>query len=284
MQKYRPLPNVGYLRSLIHYNPDTGDFVWKSKTGDDRETRRWNSRYSGTKAGSKVALPPYEYHSISINGHPFGAHRIAYAIMTGEDPGNDLIDHVDEDPLNNKWGNLRNATITQNRYNMGMYSNNTSGFKGVHCHKPSGKWVASMGVDGQKIPIGIYDTKPHAVEAYRRAALEIQGEFIHPSVDAIAAGEFVHRNERKLSQFGLRGVYDNRSGKFGSQIRVGRITLGLGSYDTAEESSAAWRKARDIFESAKAVTPKLSNAEICRRIRPDWCPRKDEHRFDDAAD
>src|SRR4051812_9570503 len=54
------------------------------------------------------------------------------------------IDHKDRDSLNNQRNNIRLATRNQNMWNIGIRSNNTSGYKGVSYHKQSGKFNARI--------------------------------------------------------------------------------------------------------------------------------------------
>ena len=56
--------------------------------------------------------------------------------MTGDLPTGQ-VDHRDTNRANNRWGNLRLATLTQNNRNVGIQRNNSTGFKGVSKHGPT---------------------------------------------------------------------------------------------------------------------------------------------------
>ena len=60
-------------------------------------------------------------------------------------------DHIDGNGLNNQKANLRICTKTDNRRNRGMGRNNTSGYKGVDLNKKTGKYRASIQVDGKSL-------------------------------------------------------------------------------------------------------------------------------------
>lgn len=90
------------------------------------------------------------------------------------------VDHIDGDKLDNRRSNLRPATNQQNQANVGPQSNNTSGYKGVHFHKSSGKYVARIGVSYKRIQLGSYATAEEASKAYQDASLKYFGEFAKP--------------------------------------------------------------------------------------------------------
>lgn len=58
--------------------------------------------------------------------------------------GNLQIDHINNDPSDNRKKNLRIVTPQQNNFNMPIRSNNTSGFKGVCFSKKAKKYLASI--------------------------------------------------------------------------------------------------------------------------------------------
>ena len=87
------------------------------------------------------------------------------------------VDHVNHDTLDNRKGNLRICTRSQNRMNREKQSNNTSGLKGVSRYKASGKWQAQIQVNGKHIHLSFFDDKLDAARAYNKAAKELFGEF-----------------------------------------------------------------------------------------------------------
>lgn len=60
----------------------------------------------------------------------------------------DQIDHANLDRVDNRWGNLREATPRRQRTNAPAPSTNTSGYKGVSRHH-TGKWVAHIRINGR---------------------------------------------------------------------------------------------------------------------------------------
>lgn len=79
--------------------------------------------------------------------------------------------------LDNRRANLRLATKSQNQMNRRIQRNNTSGFKGVHLFKRTGKFRAYIMVQGKEKHLGYFATAEEAHVAYVKAAVEIHGEF-----------------------------------------------------------------------------------------------------------
>jgi len=62
----------------------------------------------------------------------------------------DIIDHINQDKLDNRKTNLRFVSLSENNFNSKLPYNNTSGVKGVNYHRQSGKWEASIRINGIK--------------------------------------------------------------------------------------------------------------------------------------
>ena len=153
------------LRSVLHYEPASGEFTWLVSLNS--RTRR------GKKAGDQVKSG--RYWRIGFRGRSYRAHRLAWFWMTGEWPSKE-IDHKDNDGLNNKWANLREADRYQNMANRGAHAGNAIGLKGVYLHK-QGKFIARLQVKNKRVYLGVFETPEAAHEAYSRAAQETLGEF-----------------------------------------------------------------------------------------------------------
>jgi hypothetical protein len=88
------------------------------------------------------------------------------------------LDHVNGNPVDNRFANLRLASASQNSANARRPVTNTSGFKGVHLNPTSTqKWRAKITVNKVQVYLGYFDTKEEAGAAYMRAAQEHFGEF-----------------------------------------------------------------------------------------------------------
>ncbi len=103
---------------------------------------------------------------------PIPLHQFVYAHYHGSVPPGLEIDHIDRDKLNNLPTNLRPLTHSQNIANRGRQKNNTSGYVGVHFHKPSKKWIAGIMVMQKPIHLGYFLTREEAAIAVNRAYAE----------------------------------------------------------------------------------------------------------------
>ena len=146
------------LKKLISYNPDTGEFF--------RLVSLSNSSKIGKVTGYKT---DFGYIRLCVDGKQYFAHRLAWLYIYGEFPSS-VIDHIDQNPSNNKISNLRTVSIKQNLENRNKPKNNKSGFKGVSWSKSVNKWIAMIGHKNQQIYLGAYKNIHDADHAYQNAA------------------------------------------------------------------------------------------------------------------
>lgn len=92
-----------------------------------------------------------EGYRVQLNGITYWAHRLVYFLIHGVDPCDYLVEHKDTNPSNNSPDNLRLGTESQNRHNVGRFSSNTSGFKGVTWHKNKNRWQGCVRLFGKSI-------------------------------------------------------------------------------------------------------------------------------------
>lgn len=172
------LPTPEQLRELLRYEPETGKLYWKPRPAelfkDKRSHGAWNARYAGKEAFTAISNQGYRCGRVFDRKHQ--AHRVSWAVHYGEWPRAE-IDHVDNDRRNNRIGNLREATRSENMRNRGIENKNKSGYKGVSWCKQNRKWVARIGVDGKSIWLGRFSDIQDAANAYKTAAKEAFGEF-----------------------------------------------------------------------------------------------------------
>lgn len=160
-----------YVRSRLAYDPDTGALTWKRREENNRIDKMWNTRFAGKLADHKNSSGHIQF---GIGGRNYLAHRIAWLIVHGVWPKND-IDHINRVRDDNRLCNLREATRSQNCTNRNRRRNNTSGYHGVF--RFQGGWHAAIGLRNQKIHIGTFKCPTKAALKYDEAARNLHGEF-----------------------------------------------------------------------------------------------------------
>jgi hypothetical protein len=172
------IPSQSYLKECFEYLPDTGELIWKERPLSHFKCKQswlaWNTKYAGRAAG--VIDKSNGYRRIQFSGSLLGASRIIWKWMTGEDPVRD-IDHINLNKDDNRWRNLRQATVSQNNANKRCPKTNKLGVKGVNWHKRSRKFRAEIRVKGVLKHLGLFDTIEAAKEAYDAEAIRVFGEF-----------------------------------------------------------------------------------------------------------
>lgn len=94
--------------------------------------------------------------------------------------GDEVVDHINGDTLDNRKCNLRVVTVQQNVMNHKHHNSRTkSGHRGVFWYHAHGfnKWVAKIQKDGKRIHIGYFDELQDAIDARLKAEEEYFGEF-----------------------------------------------------------------------------------------------------------
>jgi len=174
MNKYNLL-TYEKLKSLLHYNPDTGLFTWRERGGDTVYTRIFNNVYANKETGHLWERDGYKrvYLMLTLNGDPyhFFAHRLAWFYVTSEWP-EDQVDHINGDSTDNRFVNLREVDNQENCKNTKLCKNNSSGFNGVSWHKSNKNWSAYIMVDRKKIHLGGFKDKQDAISARKQANIK----------------------------------------------------------------------------------------------------------------
>jgi hypothetical protein len=87
------------------------------------------------------------------------------------------VDHISNDSLDNRRSNLRPCSPSENQLNRPANKNNRSGRKGVVWHSRSGRWMASLKVEGRAYYLGYFDSVESAAFAHEGFARIMHGDF-----------------------------------------------------------------------------------------------------------
>lgn len=177
MKKQNPMPSVEFLKECFEYHED-GFLTWKKRPlhhfSSSHRMNQCNSQFAGKRAG-------FQHHSgywyIRMGLKDIGVHRIVYVIFFGALEMGLEVDHRDGDRSNNRYQNLRRANHNGQAHNNKKRSDNTSGYRGVHLEKASGKYSVNIQINGKQKKIGRFNNAVQAALVYDAAARKHHGEF-----------------------------------------------------------------------------------------------------------
>lgn len=150
--------NIQRLKQILRYEPESGLFYWLI------------SPRNGINPGNVAGVLSSEgYLVVTVNNFGYLAHRLAWAFVHSCWPDHQ-IDHKNRNRTDNRICNLRPATETQNRENISLRKDNTSGYRGVYWSKETKKWAASIGVKKKRIHLGLFLDPKEAHAEYVKAA------------------------------------------------------------------------------------------------------------------
>lgn len=146
------------LKKLVHYDPETGVFTRRIRTSNR------------VKVGEVMGCsePKHGYLLGRLHNHLYLMHRLAWMYVYGKFP-DDLIDHVNGVPWDNRITNLREASRGGNSQNLIKHKDNSSGYLGVYWSKAANKYVARICVKGKGYHLGCFVCPKQAYAAYRSA-------------------------------------------------------------------------------------------------------------------
>ena len=104
-------------------------------------------------------------------------HRLVYEIHNGAIQEGLLIDHIDNNPLNNDVSNLRLATRGENQYNQKVHKNNKIGHKNITYSEKRKDYCVRVRKNNKVVVQTYFKTLEEAIEYRNIKLLEIHGEF-----------------------------------------------------------------------------------------------------------
>ena len=151
------------VKAFFDYRED-GNLIRKVKTSNR------------VKVGEVVGwITAKRYKAVHIEGKPEYIHRLVFLYHHGYMP--ECIDHIDNDPLNNRIENLRAASLGQNMLNIRGFVGSKSGVKGVAWSRSSKKWTVMCRVNKKSKYIGVYEDLELAELVAIEARNKYHGQF-----------------------------------------------------------------------------------------------------------
>ena len=144
----------------LKYIKETGALVWNKPLS--------NRCKKGTEAGWGCARG---HREVAIRNARFKTHRLVWFYVTGEVPTQE-IDHINQDPSDNRFENLREVDRTTNARNCPKQKNNKSGHTGVTWFKPASLWQAVIWHKSKMVHLGYYKNKTDAINAREKGKVQ----------------------------------------------------------------------------------------------------------------
>ncbi len=148
------------LREKVRYDSESGLFYSLRKT-------------ARSSVGDVVTnIRPDGYCRVNVFGGKFLAHRLAWFYMMGVWPESD-IDHIDGNPTNNSFSNLRVVARHENMQNIRrLRKNSQTGVNGVSWHTARQKFVVQLSHRGDHKFGGHFNNIDDAIAALKRLKAE----------------------------------------------------------------------------------------------------------------
>jgi len=154
-------PNKAELMGLFTYDRKRGVLIWKY---------HWRKEIFARLVG-KVAgtFDNYGYRIVRLNGRAHKIHRIIWFLETGEWSE---IDHIDGDPSNNKFSNLRASTKRSNSHNRKRHR--LGKLVGATYRPKMKKWQSRIWVNGKSHNLGLFDSELEAHTVYKKELASVE--------------------------------------------------------------------------------------------------------------
>ncbi len=120
----------------------------------------------------------------AVTSHSVRMHRVIMGLHKGDKK---LIDHRNDNGLDNQKSNLRICTYRQNVQNKRKQKAIQSGHKGVSWNTSNKKWRSRIYANGKSVHLGLFTDVIEAAKTYDQAATRYFGEFARQNFPAQGA-------------------------------------------------------------------------------------------------
>jgi hypothetical protein len=182
-RKINLLPELNYLNECFKYDSNTELLTWLerppshfiSHKGMDTCNRNFSGKIAGHISKQSGRL------IVGIDKKVYQAARICWKLHHLKEPF-DTIDHINNNVLDNRILNLREASHAENQLNKIKRKDSKHKFKGVGIIKGWDKFYAKISYKGKSFYLGSFNTEYEAHLSYENAASKLHGEFYNSGV------------------------------------------------------------------------------------------------------
>lgn len=203
------------------------------------------------------------YTQGTVNKSKWSLHKyIKLEILKEIIPTEYVVDHIDNNPLNNHRDNLRFTTRSENSRNRKEKQNFSSKYVGVTKEKDI--FRVSISIDGKQI-FASYKNEIHAAHQYNLWIEEYNLTTANKNIINIPIDSVKHVSRISLKELPAGIEYNKTKTRFQVRITINKIRKTLGTFDTLEEAILIRNKAeneRDIMFKEKVLAiPKIFNED-----------------------
>lgn len=192
-------------------------------------------------------------HSFSTGGYIKNSKGLLHRLIINASQ-NDIVDHINNNKLDNQKKNLRIVSYSQNSQNRTKQNNCSSKFIGVSFDKQSKKWRCSIRINNFQKKY-TFENEIHAAYWYDYLALKHYGEYAKiNSIDK--PNEFIEPVE-KINRFPV-GISMSQSGKY--IVKLNNKHIGL--FESLDEAVKLYNEEKQKDLNTKLM--KKINKPICR--------------------
>ncbi len=186
------------------------------------------------------------------------------------------VDHIDNNPLNNKKENLRLCSQSQNCFNKTKtIKSTTSQFKGVSFSKQNNKFMTTIWHNNIKYNLGSYENEYIAGLAYNLKAQELFGEFSNLNNIELNIEKYEkykteileNWNKNKSSQF-VGVTYKDNS--YISYITHNKKRIFLGNYKNENMAGLAYNLKKIELNNKDKSQLKLNKLDLSKELYEEY--------------
>lgn len=181
------------------------------------------------------------YCQVGWGGHMFKSHRLLYCLyhQTDVDP-NLVIDHINNDKLDNSKANLRLVTARENSNNLKKHR--TGRLVGAKFNKRRNKFESGIKINNKQISLGCYNTEQEAHDVYKQVC-----NMLDKSVEEIQ--EFFGIRTKSQCSSKYKGVsWQKKNKKWVAQAFIKGKQVKLGLYGTEQEAYNIYLEALTMLD------------------------------------